>query len=180
MFAKSALAQSGDPPSTRPPLKTEAERQIEREIESAERWGFLGSVVPGATGFALMIASVEIDAKDPPPALLYGGLGLFGAGATWGTSCGYYQAGLPIRATMAGLGKMGLIALGVAADHRSGPSDTSLPIAVYAVVGVLAWDVVDLVQLGRIIRTDRQPTASLAPTVVVARGVQGLGLAGRF
>jgi hypothetical protein len=118
-------------------------------------------------------------------------VGLVGAGATWGTSLGYWYAGSDRYALVSGLGKTAVLGAGIGAavlatrgdkdraangevvDDLTGPMLVSL-----ASLAVLVWDVVDVVTVPGAVRRHQAPALSLAPVPV--SGGWGVALAGGF
>jgi hypothetical protein len=118
-------------------------------------------------------------------------VGLVGAGATWGTSLGYWYAGSDRYALVSGLGKTALLGAGVGlavlatrgdkeraaagevVDDLTGPALVSL-----ASIAVLVWDVVDVMTVPGAVRRHQARAVSLAPLPV--GGGWGVAVASGF
>jgi hypothetical protein len=106
--------------------------------------------------------------------------GLFGLGATWGTSVGYYRAGRPGYATLAGLGKSVLLG-GCLLLERRLPENEMPALTLLGVAGVVTWDVLDYLRLGHSIpEASSSGTRGGVPLIVATSHGVLMGLAGRF
>ena len=151
-----------------PPVSRDAEAEV------AERWALYGVFVP--IGAATAVAIVTNPSENDVPAPVLGTIGgLWALGGLWGVSAGYYRAGRPLAGTLLGLGKTALLGSCVLADRAlegrapTNPMDGTrhgIPLfTVVAVAGIVVWDVLDYLRLGRSIR--EQPTGvALLPSII--------------
>ena len=133
---------------------------------------------------AFVAATKPAEQKASPPAWQIGVIeGLFGAAATWGPSFGYYRGGLPIYATLAGIGKTALIGGAVLFDRRASDEGTGMPIAsVLALAGLVTWDIFDFALVKDRVRERHAPSTPLLMTPVVMATPEHavLGAMGKF
>jgi hypothetical protein len=188
LVAAAAIVLSG-PALAQPSALPTSSGAREAEANAAERWALYGAFVP--IGAATAIAIVTNPSENDVPAPVLGTIGgLWALGGLWGVSAGYYRAGRVLEATLLGLGKTALLGSCVLVDRAladSGPSGSTgmqrgggVPLlTVLAVGGIVVWDVVDYLRLGRSIR-ERPPGVAVLPAIVASDRLAALGLSGRF
>lgn len=159
------------------------------EADIAERWALYGVFVP--IGAAAAISIVSNPSENDVPAPVLGAIGgLWALGGLWGVSAGYYRAGRPLAGTLLGLGKTALLGSCVLADlalEDSASTDSmgrkqghGIPIfTVLAIGGIVAWDVLDYLRLGRSIREGPSGVAVL-PAIIATDRLAAVALSGRF
>jgi hypothetical protein len=171
--------------------KTAAPSPSSREAEAdlAETWALYGVFVPVGAAVAISMATNPSENDVSTPVLGAIG-GLWALGGLWGVSVGYYQAGRPLAGTLLGLGKTALLGSCVLADlalEASAPTDSmgnkqgsGLPfLTILGLGGVVAWDVLDYLRLGRSIR-ERTPGLTVLPSIIATDRLAAVGISGYF
>jgi hypothetical protein len=168
--------------------------EADRETDAAEGWVGLGVGVPLGAAALFGAATYPRDGGTPAVWQAATSFSLLGLSVLWGTSAGYYRAGLPRYATLSGLGKSALITGAVLLDLRASAreagrspaamkveEDDGMPVfTVLACGAVIAWDLWDFFTLETSVR-ERHPAALVpVPTVSVSANRVAFGLAGRF
>jgi hypothetical protein len=163
------------------------------EADSAERWLLVGVGAPiGAC--AIVAAATNLSDGKPHPAWQEATvLSLFGVGATWGTSAGYYRGGMPAYATLSGLGRSALLAGGILLDRHAqreptrdagSTSEVRDDFPAFTVLGAaatLGWDLWDYFALeGSVRERHEKATVVLVPTAAAGPSAFAFGLAGTF
>jgi hypothetical protein len=137
-------------------------------------------VVPAAAGVAFSVIT-QPGGKSDVPAWQVGTLaGLFGTAVAWGPSLGYYEGGLPLYATLAGVAKSSALVGAVYLDRHSG---AELPLfTLLAVGGTAAWDLFDIITIRKRVRTFHEEPAGFSFTPLASLLPDGamLGATGSF
>lgn len=181
LLSGTAMAQPNAVPSSS--MSREAEADV------AETWALYGVFVPIGAAAAISIVTNPSENDVPAPVLGATG-GLWALGGLWGVSAGYYRAGRPLAGTLLGLGKTALLGSCVLADLAFADSASTdsmgrkqgggIPIfTVLAIGGIVVWDVLDYLRLGRSIREGPSGVAVL-PTIIATDCLAAVGLSGRF
>jgi hypothetical protein len=159
------------------------------EADLAETWALYGILVP--IGAATAISIFTNPSENDVPAPVIGAIGgLWALGGLWGVSVGYYRAGRPLAGTLLGLGKTALLGSCVLADlalEDRAPTDSmgrkqgsGLPfLTILGIGGVVVWDVLDYLRLGRSIR-ERPPGLTVVPAIIATDRLTFLGFSGQF
>jgi hypothetical protein len=165
---------------------------VEREVRSVRIWGACGVLVPIV---AAMVVEDATGANDHAVStkVNIARVALWSTGGLWGTSVAYYRAGLPLYATLSGLGKTALVAGGLLLDtqvlFRSRGDDQEgfegMPLfTLLGLGGVIGWDLYDYFRLGKVVReharAQASPVAAVDMAAVPLPGGGLLGLSGRF